>query len=453
MAIMVFASCDGGEMDVLRPGAPVASPTSSDARVIGLVGTLSGPEAWRGEDAFEGADLAISELNQEVDEGRPRYELVTRDDGGNPGIATQLVQQLASIDRTVGIIYAGPPEALPAAEAALTQAGIPAILLYGDLYSARLLRPHIFQSSPPLLWQARAMARYIERDRGYRRIGVLVSRSPTADTALVSLRTAFREQDIRRLRVFRYDDVVQVPDRLRRLKKARVEALVVGGSGASFAEALTILRQRGQSYLTTRKARSKGSGRGRWNPQVFGFDSAIAPGQTTRLDKGTIAADSYSRGPHLLPIPSLQRFHAAFTEWWDGDEPLGWELRAYDAVHMIGWASKNSSPGADLALVLEHLRKERFGGLTITLGPDDHTIVEQATVGLWVVPRGAFEPPSNVLPWLPLARGFSIDGERTAAANEDWRYLFRNPPPPDGPAPKVTRMRYAVNSPRSDPIH
>jgi len=204
VALTTLSGCDAGtDNGPLRPGAPVSTPTTSDARVIGLVGTLSGAEAWRGEDAFEGADLAVSELNQAVADGRPPFELVTRDDRGDPELAAQLVRELAAIDRTIGIVYAGPPGGLPATEAALTQAGIPAILCYGDLYSARLLRPHIFQASPPFLWQARAMARYIERDRGYRRVGALISRSPTGDTAVLSLKTALREQDIRRVRVFR----------------------------------------------------------------------------------------------------------------------------------------------------------------------------------------------------------------------------------------------------------
>ena len=449
---VLLAACDGGDRpDPLRPGAPVSTPTTSDARIIGLVGTLSGPNSWRGDDAFEGAQLAVNELNERVADGRPGFELVTRDDGDDPSLATQMVQQLASLDRTIGIVYAGPSEALPPAEAALTQAAIPAILCYGDLYSARLLRPHIFQASPPMLWQARAMARYIQRDRGYRRIGAIAARSPSGDTAVASLRTALREQRIRRLRVFRYADPSQVPDRLRRLKRSRVQAVVVDGSGTAFASALEVMRDRGNAYVSTRRARR--STRRRWNPQLFGFDSAMAPGSVPAGAAGVVASDSYARGAHFLPIPSMERFREAFTEWWAGDEPVGWEVRSYDAAHAIGWASRNSRPGTDLALVLELLRKTRFGGLNITLGPDDHTLVEQANVGLWVVPRRGFEPPSATLPWLPLARGFSIDGERTAVANEDWRYLFRRPPPPDGPAPRIGRMRDSVDSPASDPVH
>jgi hypothetical protein len=122
---------------------------------------------------------------------------------------------------------------------------------------------------------------------------------------------------------------------------------------------------------------------------------------------------------------------------------------------MIGWAAQRSRIGADMAATLETLRGARFGGLDVTFGPDDHTAVDQTTVGLWVRPRSAFTDLLSTidLPWLPLARGFSIDGERTAILNRDWKHLFRNPPPPDAPAPRIGRMRYAVTSPRSDRTH
>lgn len=69
---------------------------------------MSGPDAWRGEDAFEGADLAIHILNRSLKEREPAFELVTLDDRGSAQTATELVRQLAGSDRTVGIVYAGP---------------------------------------------------------------------------------------------------------------------------------------------------------------------------------------------------------------------------------------------------------------------------------------------------------------------------------------------------------
>lgn len=415
----------------LTPRRPVSSPTGEDTRVIGLVGTMSGDDMWRGEDAFEGADLAVHILNRSVDEGRPQFQLVTLDDEGSAARATELVAQLAADKHTVGIVYAGPPEGLPPAERALTEAKIPAILCYGDLYAARLLRPHIFQASPSYLWEARVMARYLLRDRGYFKIGVLASDSLSGDTALASLKAGLQQTGNHRLIETRYSGGEDPFELTRRFRKKKVKAVVVEG-GPSLVSAIASTAPR---Y------------------QVIGFDLGMATDRA--YPAGTAVADTYARGVHYLPIPSFQRFRQSFTEWWDGAEPLGWELRAYDAASMIGWAAQRTPLGEDTASFLERLEGARFGGLDVTFGPDDHTAVDQETVGLWVRPRSAFESliPSNDLPWLPLARGFSIDGDRTAVLNRDWRYLFRNPPPPDGPAPRLGRMRYAVTSPRSDPVH
>lgn len=443
---LVACDADAPDTDAV-PRRPVSTPTGDEeTRVIGLVGTMSGDDMWRGEDAFEGADLAVHILNRSVDEGRPLFQLITLDDEGDAAHATELVTELAANEDTVGIVYAGPPEGLPPAERALTVAGIPAILCYGDLYSARLLRPHLFQVSPPYLWQARAIARYLVRDRRYERIGLLTQHGSLDGRVTVAATVdAVRATGDARVTKVAYEvGPLPGPEALadgvvQRLRNRRVQAVVAQGSPDFYADLHRAMRTK-----TTP----------RWDPQVVGFDHAVYP-TAPSARAGTIAADSYARGAHYLPIPSFERFRAAFADWWDGDEALGWEVRAFDAASMIGWAAQRTTPGADIAAALQTLNGARFGGLDVTFGPDDHTAVDQTTIGLWVRPRSAFTGliPTSALPWLPLARGFSIDGERTAILNRDWKFLFRNPPPPDGPAPRVGRMRYAVTSPRSDPVH
>src|SRR5687768_15246993 len=123
LALLVLASCQSDDPRREDPGfpssrTPVASPTSDDSLLIGLVGTLSGPDEWRGEDAFEGAELAVHHLNRARGEGA-RFELVTRDDQGSRQRATELLRELAADDRYKGIVYAGPPAGLPPAEPAL----------------------------------------------------------------------------------------------------------------------------------------------------------------------------------------------------------------------------------------------------------------------------------------------------------------------------------------------
>src|SRR4051812_46229993 len=106
------SSGDGGGFSLHRA---LHSPTSAHTLVIGLVATLSGPDSWRGEDAFEGADLAVNVLNRTLGPNRAQFELVSLDDRGSAERATQLVEQLTATGRTVGVLYAGAPEGLPPA--------------------------------------------------------------------------------------------------------------------------------------------------------------------------------------------------------------------------------------------------------------------------------------------------------------------------------------------------
>ena len=160
-----------------------------------------------------------------------------------------------------------------------------------------------------------------------------------------------------------------------------------------------------------------------------------------------------------MPIPSFVDYRRAFDDWWGGEpQPIGWERRAYESVQLLGWAARRyaTNRDVDFAAVLQKVRRKRFGGIDITFGPDDRTAVDQATVGLWVIPAVPVpeeERLPEALPWVPLARGFSIDGERTNVLNRDWKYLFRNAPPPKAPAPKLRTQKFGVTTRRSDPVH
>lgn len=449
-ALVLLASCESEPRsgDGVLPPRPVSSAVQPDSRIIYLVGTMSGNGDWRGEDAFEGAEVAVHSLNRSVEEGRPMFELVTLDDRGLHERATELVLQAAAEERAVGVVYAGPPDALPPAERALTLAGIPAILCFGDLYSAQLLRPHIFQVSPAFLWQSRTLAAYLTRDRGYARIGLMVESSPTGDTATRAFESALEGAGARRPVVERYTHGQSLEAPVRALLSKRVSAIVVEGSPAILPEVAQILQDMDAGYRTRAEAR-RGT-----RPQLASFDLGINPTSGPSVPDGTVAAESYARGAHFLPIPNFESFRRRFNAWWDGDEPLGWEQRAFDAVSMIGWAAQRTRPGDDIAATLERADRVRFGGLDVTFGPDDHTAIDQTAVGLWVRPKLRFgHLAAGGLQWIPLARGFSIDGERTSINNRDWRYLFRNPPPPEARAPRFSRMRFSVTSPTSDPIH
>ena len=467
---VVLAACDSGGTSgdqVSSPPPDRGVPTNSDALIVGLVGTMTGPESWRGVDAFEGADLAIHHLNENRGEDRRPFRLQTLDDTGDPEAAVDLVRDLAGLDRTVGIVYAGPPEVLPEAEAILASRGIPAILVYGDLYGAKALTAHTFQMSPSFLWEARRIASYLSRDRGYRKVGALVEFTQEGETAQTALHSALRDQRLQRAKVVRYDPADEdFRSALDQLKRARTEAIVYQGSPAGLSRVTKTLGEMGASYRTTdgarigsarRRVRKRRIAQGHWRPQVLAFNAVFSPRLDARLRPGTIVSATLGRGVFYLPVPAYQEFREDFMGWWNTD-PRGWQFRGYDAARMIGWAAARADPNEDIARVLETMQSERFSGTDITLGRDDHTAVDQSAVGLWVVPdEGVYvrerDGLTRDLPWVPLARGFAIDGKNTDIPPDYWEHLFRDPPPDRAPAPPFWKMRFGVRTRSKDPIH
>lgn len=465
--LLLFAGCESVDPTTLRPRTPVSSPESTRTRVIGLVGSMSGPHAWRGQDAFEGADLSVHLLNRSLRPGDRMFELVTIDDGGDPRTARGAIEQLAANGQTIGIVYAGPEEVLPDVERFLASTKVPLLFTFGDLYSSQLLTPHLFQMSPAYLWEARVLVRYLTRDRGYRRIAALTGDSLSGSSARRALQLALGERE----RSLPASEILSANERdlsraLDSFERKDVQAIVVEGDPDEIEALLRALEDRGSTYETTelarRGARNQRPGAdGRfWAPQLVGFHPMIsAEIDPELLPEGLVAADTYARGSHYLPIPSFVDYRRAFANWWgEQPRPIGWERRAFDSVQLLGWAGRRyrSNRDVDYAAALQEVTRKRFGGLDITFGPDDHTAADQATVGLWVVPATrvpeAGSLPSS-LPWVPLARGFSIDGRRTNILNRDWRYMFRNPPPKRAPAPRFKKQRFGVATGRSDPIH
>lgn len=478
--VVALAACDGAEGDDsrFRVRMPVSSPTSETGPVIALVGTMSGPDAWRGKDAFEGVDVAIQVLNRTARPSELDLSVVGFDDEGDPERARELIAEAVRSPRVAGLVFAGPAEALARSEGALAEAGVPAMLVYGDLYSARLLRRHLFQVSPPYLWQARRIAPYLLDDRRYRRIGVIAQDSLMGETAIDALRTALRDEGGALAAVATYRaDPDDLAARLERLKDARVEAVVFHGDPPDAARLFAAIDAMGANYVSTEAARTvpapgerRGGRKARkarkaalrdrpWRPQIVGFDGMInsLSAVETEIPAGTVAADIYARGSFYLPVPSFQSFKAVFKDWWD-EPPSGWQRRSYEATLLLGWAHRNTEPGEDRVATLERLRNERFGGLDVSFGPDDRTAAIPTTVGLWVVPRSGIDVREadrlpDGMPWVPLSRTFSTGGKRTDVLPRDWEHLFFGSYRLDGPAPKVTRARFGVTTTRRDPVH
>lgn len=454
--VLLAAACDsGGGGAELGLRDPKPSPTGTDTRIVGLVGTMSGPDSWRGEDAYEGADLGAHALDRA---GRPAYELVTLDDRGDPERARRLIERLAGLARVAGIVYAGPAGGLEGAEAPLAKAGIPLLACYGGVPD----RPHIFGMAPRYGVQARRLVAYATQDRGYRTLGLLAETGAEGRRVPAAVRAAAAGTRGIRLAVARYGPGSRgLAGALRRLRSRGVEGLIVHASPPGYTRTLEALSAAGERYRTTAAARiasaPRDAGRkrpaGGWHPQVLAFELAV-DARVEGEAPGMVAAGSYERGAFYLPLPAFTRWRKAFSDWWQ-KAPHGWQLRSYTAARLIGLAAAGEGP--DRARALEHVGSLSLGGAPIGLSARDHEVASPATIGLWVVPRPGLRLPDerwlpSDFPWVPLARGFAT-GRRSRLPPAERPALFpasvSNGPEP----PLFTQQRWGVTSGRADPVY
>lgn len=419
------------------PASPAPPGATVEPLALAVVATEAGPSAAADRSFLDGMRLAAAEVNATGGAADRPIELRVVDDEGVPGIAGDRLGDLVAEAEAAAVLVVGSGSPVLDLRRDIEQAGLPIVLLGGDLYSPRALFRQAFQASIPMAWQARALARYVARDRGYRR--VVVGHEPGEDgtRARDALVTALRNEGLAPQRVFRLGPH-QIPTDVAG-DAAGAEAVVLTGSAdgvARLAEALAALTNPPQLLLSAESLR------------------ADHPGE---LLPGTVAPGPYAWAAWADPIRRVHRFRQRF-ERAHGRLPAGPEQEGYDALHLLVQAldATGGRTGEPLIRRLERNRPDgpTFSSLPLVLGPDDHTLTDETFVGLFAVagPRETVEPWVEGTPWRPIIRTFTSDGERTIFLERDRRAFF----PfwrPRAPSPKFFRSRLGITTGRADPLH
>ena len=388
-----LTSCDR-DIDSLRSGDETGGRRKRTEAVIALVGTMSGPGSWRGPDAREGARLAVRDLNRSPLGSGLRWRLTVHDDRGRPGLSTRLVERTARRKETVGIVYAGAPRGLPAAQETLARAGVPAFLCYGDLLGAGRLTGHVFQAGPPFAWQARLLVARALKDRTVRQLGVLLERSlmgRTADRALKQTLAAHGKKLVI-TRTFAPGRWKELPGALEDLRRRGVDALFVEATVREFRHILEALLAMRPTASASRPSS--------WRPSLFVFDLAVGPTRATPPD-GIAAAESGARATFLPE--SAQGFRRRFVQKWH-HLPLGWQRRSYESARLIA-AARAGADDADLATALEQGGAQRIGSSVIRFSSTDHVTPERKSLSVWTTDAGtaARQGLPGRMTWMPLS--------------------------------------------------
>jgi ABC-type branched-subunit amino acid transport system substrate-binding protein len=425
LVFSVLAGCTAPAPDHPAAGPTPLSPSPAPPEVpagprpitIAIVG---------GEDVgvrLDGVWVALDEVNRQGGvAGRP---LAVED---HPTIPAALGARAAAV------LVLGDAARIVSHRDAIQDQGRPVVLFGGDLYSARLLFREAFQTSPPVLWQARILARYATRDRGYHRVALLHEPGPEGRRARDAAVEAFARQGLD------LDPVVASDEFGGPIRSAfrRADALMVVG---------------GRDLATTASVHAAGMDD---PPQLFLPSEALATDLDRSPPPGSVAVGPYTWAPWAEPIPRVRRFRARFEEAHDR-LPAAAEQEGYDAIRVLADALEETDGRGGPALVraLEGFRPQGpvHSSLPVTLGPDEHVFSPELQLGLFAVSPEDPEPWIEGIPWRPLIRTFTYDGRRTLFLERDRRIFF--PFWREGrPSPRFPRSRHGiVTRAEDDPLH
>jgi branched-chain amino acid transport system substrate-binding protein len=401
------------------------------------VASVSGPTAAAASAYLDGIRLAERQVNAGRGVGRRDLRVEVADDRGDPRRARSLLEEILREKQATSVLVVGEGRPLVVLRREVEAFGGPLVLLGGDLYSARSLYRQVFQTGVPVLWQSRAIARYLVRDRGHDRV-VLVTETGGAPASRESFDSAMAEEG--------GDVAVRVSVR-------RGGALRAAVSAARDADALVFL---GGSTTAARLARAL-AGQEAAPQLVVSSDALTLEFAAAHPPPGTVAPYPYTWAGWAQPIPRVGAFRNRFREQFDR-LPAGHEQEGYDAVQALVASLRRTRGrgGPRLVRALEALPWRPYSSLPVQLGPDDHVFLGQHEVGLFAVP-GRDERVERWVgtrnPWRPIMRTFTPDLERTGILDRDKRVFFPRWRE-NRPAPNYWKARFGiVTRPRRDPLH
>jgi ABC-type branched-subunit amino acid transport system substrate-binding protein len=338
------------------------------------------------------------------------------------------------------VIVVGDAASVAEARPAIEQAHIPVFMLGGDLYSSRQLFRYAFQTQVPYRWQARVLAHYAVTDRKYASIAQVldpglgdatnsaIAEEIAGENASLALTTSVNDQGS--------------------ADRAAQELIDAGIQGAMFlgaTEKAAFLSEALAGYPNP--------------PQLLLSAEAMDVSFASHQPRpGSVACYTYVWSGWADMLPRVHDFRERFAGAVE-HYPASLEQEGYDATRALADALVRTGGEGGDALVkeLETFREETYSSVPVRLGPDDHVLAEESHLGLFAIeePVDAALPPgeaSSLLPWRPILRTFTTDGEKVNFLDRDKKIFF----PfwqPKRPTPKYWRAEYGIVSRPSDPLH
>ncbi len=434
-ALLLLASgCtpDGGGTDAAGETAPTNSAPATDEPIrIGLSVAFHASEGLYAPYS-RSIHWAVREVNARGGVSGRAIELV------DVSLGLEIEPSLGAAD-VEAVLVVGDSSLIPRHRRVIEAERVPVIAVGGDLYTGRQLFRYAFQTTIPVRWQARVIAKYFVADRGYSEIGV-AARSPEEADAV---RAALADEGVTPAFVLGRFSTKAEGGGLPQLfaeRASSLEAAIVAADPDAVSTLSLRLREAG-------------------SPVQLAVAGDVPHPFVTAAGKpnpGTVFVAPYTWSGWASMIPRVQDFRERYGAEV-GHLPIGPEQEAYDAVMALADAlERTEGEGREpLLRALEGFRDETYSSTPVRLGPDDHVLGEESHLGLFTVEAPDIEAPGETLapiPWRPIMRTFTTDGEKVNFLDRDKRIFF----PfwrPKRPSPKYWRSGYGIVSRPTDPLH
>lgn len=320
---------------------------------IAMLGPLTGGASKYGVEVRNGAQLAISLLNQR--QSNYRYTLVALDDQADPSLAGEKALELVAREEILAVIGSvTTPTTLVAGEI-FQEGGLPAVSPSATGPAVSQLGDFIFRVCPSDTFQGRALAEYVVEKKGFSKIAILWDEKNASYSGELADSFSQRAVELGGTVVGReayQEGQKEFGSVLQTLKDSAPEVLFIPGyytEGALIAQQVRVMN---------------------WDILLVGGDGFHAP---DLIEIGGKAVDGVIFTTFFVstnPDPKVQDFVVSYQNRF-GSEP-GWiAAHGYDAMQVIARALEEEGPSRE-AIQRGLADMKNFSGVTGIISFDEN---------------------------------------------------------------------------------
>jgi branched-chain amino acid transport system substrate-binding protein len=346
---------------------------------IGFVGPYSGASAEYTEAGRRAVVMAIDEFNAQWKGKGFQAELVEKDDTSNPTRGVNAVNDLIFRDKVIAILGPVNSGVFKPTIPVTKEAGILQLSWMGqDTEFTKPVTPNVFRFAQPNFAQARQLAHYIVKKKGFKRVGVIHDNTAYGKPGAAEFTAELKALGVEPIgdESFNMRDADVTPQLLK-LKQGNPEAILVWAIGNDQATV-----KRGMAKLGI-------------DIPLYGANSMVSLGFWTVL--GDLATNTYTTYFDTYAKTNLSPSAKAFAEkyfkkygndkyYGPGKDPYFYLVapaQGYDAVNAtLKVAVEAKGDPKKMVTLMESLRDWQGVLGTVTFGPEDHEAYEWSSYGI-----------------------------------------------------------------------